>query len=164
MVVLVAAVVPETSRLQLLHVHLCVRRCCQFVLINLLLGPSLVSSEETQDKGGNSSLDLSPLFLCICSLINTNVTYSWSESHIQTWAYMLTFFSKGRLKNKLKGKRSSSWISHSWFSAGDGTHGEILISWIPEHMRLGYNMFNSPRACKQSVDLKSLHQTVITVC
>lgn len=48
MALLVAAVVlvRETSRLQLFHLHLPVRQRCQFVLINLLLGSSLVSNVE----------------------------------------------------------------------------------------------------------------------
>lgn len=131
MALLVAAVVlvRETSRLQLFHLRLCVRQHCQFVLINLLLGSSLVSNVEAAAahfcSGGDDtpSLDLSSLIQK-----GNSALYLYPNKHRHTWTIMCFFAMKN---GEVSGaKYCSSWISHSqfldaprWFSAGDGTPG-----------------------------------------
>lgn len=74
---LVAAVVlvRETWRLQLFHLRLRVQ-CCQFDLINLLLGSSLVSNVEASaaQRRGVLSVTFSKDKQCYtCTLINTDM-------------------------------------------------------------------------------------------
>lgn len=186
MVLLEAAVafLPETLRLQLFHLHLRVRQRCQFVLINLLLGSSLVSNVEAaaapsawlQGGGDTPSLDLASLFQK-----GTSALYLCPIKHRHTWTAALQTLNQmfkhifdmsvfppaeQNKKNKIKGKCSSR-MSHGksldvmlvlgmrWDSRGNPYLLDSGHMWL-------YIMFDLPRACKQNVDLKSLHSTKVT--
>lgn len=152
---------------QLFHPRLSERQRCQFVLINLPLGSSLVSNVEVAAAGGGGGRTGTSLLQkgnnALC-LYHNKLRYTDIHLKLIITHFMSIFLSKSWLQMFFFVDQSDS-VSRCphWFSAGDGTPREILISWVLEHMWVCYDMFDLLRACKQNVDLKSLHPTKATV-